>query len=418
MGDTSGCQPSLNNLAFYLQGVSVTPSSNITSEYFVTASLPSSASLRRVWQFTTQGTITGPDTATLTLDYTQAHINCPKYNITFENALNGTFTVHNQVFSANKFITYTLTSAYVLLLTMTLPKKIVECYGASTPQAYFLDITINDGSYQVESFTDGSGNFSLFNSDTSGNATVYYFCVGGGGGGQGSNTSLEYSYAGGGGGGYVTQGSFEIPPSTTYNCSYSIGLGGTGGSGGSSSAGGAGGMTSFAVLDGDVNVVSIDVSGGTGGINGNGGTSGSFTGGGGCKVSGGFAGGGGAGPTSNGGSSTCSTGSDPPNTASGSGGAGGTGYTWSPNGTSIGTYSGGGGGCGLTAYGAAASLNGVINGGNGGQYDNATPPTAGTNGGGGGGAALTYSGSTPSGAAGGNGSLTVVWYSTSIVYST
>ena len=77
MGDTSGCQISSQNLAVYLQGVSVEPSSNLTSEYFVTASLPSSASLRRVWQFTTQGTITGPDIATLTLDYTQAHINCP-----------------------------------------------------------------------------------------------------------------------------------------------------------------------------------------------------------------------------------------------------------------------------------------------------------------------------------------------------
>jgi len=47
MGDTSGCQINSNNLAVYLQGVTVGPSSKITSEYFVTASLPSSASLRR-----------------------------------------------------------------------------------------------------------------------------------------------------------------------------------------------------------------------------------------------------------------------------------------------------------------------------------------------------------------------------------
>ena len=55
MGDTSGCQISSNNLAVYLQGVTVEPSSNLTSEYFVTASLPSSISNKRVWQFTTQG---------------------------------------------------------------------------------------------------------------------------------------------------------------------------------------------------------------------------------------------------------------------------------------------------------------------------------------------------------------------------
>ena len=77
MGDTSGCQISSNNLAVYLQGVTVGPSSKITSEYFVTASLPSCIKNKRVWQFTTQGKITGPDIAFLTLDYTQAHENCP-----------------------------------------------------------------------------------------------------------------------------------------------------------------------------------------------------------------------------------------------------------------------------------------------------------------------------------------------------
>jgi hypothetical protein len=145
MGDTSGCQINSNNLAVYLQGVSVTPSSNLTSEYFVTASLPSSASLRRVWQFTTQGTITGPDTATLTLDYTQAHINCPDYNITFEGALNGLLTIHNQVFSANKFMSYTLTSAYVIVLSIKIPKAILECFGPGKTQNYSFSVFVNDG---------------------------------------------------------------------------------------------------------------------------------------------------------------------------------------------------------------------------------------------------------------------------------
>ena len=142
MGDVSGCQPTLNNLAFYLQGVSVQPSSSITSEYFVTASLPSSAISKRVWQFTTQGTMTG--TSTLTLDYTQAAQKCPLYNITFEGALNGLLTIHNQTFSANKYMSYTLLSQYVLQLTVKIPKKILECYGAGTTQDYYFDVYVND----------------------------------------------------------------------------------------------------------------------------------------------------------------------------------------------------------------------------------------------------------------------------------
>jgi hypothetical protein len=145
MGDVSGCVPSVNNLAAYLQGVDVQPSSSITNEYFVTASLPSSASLRRVWQFTTQGTITG--TSTLTLDYTQAAQKCPLYNITFEGALNGTLIIHNQTFSANKYISYALspTNPYVLVLTIKIPKRILECYGVGTTQNYFFDVYVNDG---------------------------------------------------------------------------------------------------------------------------------------------------------------------------------------------------------------------------------------------------------------------------------
>ena len=143
MGDTSGCQINSNNLAVYLQGVTVIPSSNITSEYFVTGSLPSSASTKRVWQFTTQGTLTGPLTATLTLDYTVAHENCPNYNITFDGRLNGTFIVHNQVFSANKFISYQLTSTYVLVLTLRIPTSILKCFG-NKPQHYFFSVYVND----------------------------------------------------------------------------------------------------------------------------------------------------------------------------------------------------------------------------------------------------------------------------------
>jgi hypothetical protein len=146
MGDTSGCQVSNSNLAIYLQGVSVDPSSTISYDYFVTASLPAAAARRRVWQFISQGTILG--TSTLTLDYTQAYENCKEYNITFEDALNGTLIIHNQTFSANKYVSYALspTNPYVLVLTITIPKKILQCYGAK-PQPYFLNININDGCF-------------------------------------------------------------------------------------------------------------------------------------------------------------------------------------------------------------------------------------------------------------------------------
>ena len=163
----SGCQPNLNNLAFYLQGVSVEPSSTITSEYFVTASLPSSASLKRVWQFTTQGTISG--TSTLTLDYTQAHKNCPDYNITFEGALNGSLIVHNQTFSANKYMSYKLVSAYVFEITVKIPKKILKCYGAGTTQDYYFNVNVNDSSCNSKCYstTGGTSGYNITKIDLS-----------------------------------------------------------------------------------------------------------------------------------------------------------------------------------------------------------------------------------------------------------
>jgi hypothetical protein len=170
MGDTSGCQISQNNLAVYLQGVTVTPSSNLTSEYFVTASLPSSASTKRVWQFTTQGKVTGPDTATLTLDYTQAHENCPDYNITFEGALNGSLTVHNQVFSANKYMSYKLVSTYVLEISVKVPKNILKCYG-TTPQAYYFNVNINDGTCKTICACQSSVTYNNITYDSS-NSTI------------------------------------------------------------------------------------------------------------------------------------------------------------------------------------------------------------------------------------------------------
>jgi hypothetical protein len=218
MGDTSGCQISSNNLAVYIQGVTVIPSSNITSEYFVTASLPSSASLRRVWQFTTQGTITGPDTATLTLDYTQAHINCPEYNITFEGALNGTLIVKNQVFSAKKFMSYTLTSTYVLELTIKIPKAILECFGATTTQNYFFDVSLNDAA-STSGGTSLSCNYSSSGWDVSGNVTQNQneYCSGTCGTEQYkiSENSLYISLD-------VSGSPYTIYPTATEQCSFTV----------------------------------------------------------------------------------------------------------------------------------------------------------------------------------------------------
>ena len=95
------------------------------------------------------------------MDYTQAHINCPLYNITFEGSLNGTFTVKNQVFSANKFISYELTSTYVLVLTLRVPKSIQECFGLGTTQNYSFSLYVNDASsssiIELTYGTDSSG---------------------------------------------------------------------------------------------------------------------------------------------------------------------------------------------------------------------------------------------------------------------
>lgn len=146
--DTSGCVPTPNNLAVYLQGVSVETSSNLTSEYFVTATLPSSKVNRRVWQFESQGTITGPVDPTnsiFLLDYTEAYKKCSKFNITFEGFLNGTLLLHNQTFSANKFMSYRRVGEFTLELKFDrFPRSIVECYGSSSTQPFYFSIYIND----------------------------------------------------------------------------------------------------------------------------------------------------------------------------------------------------------------------------------------------------------------------------------
>jgi len=400
MGDVSGCQPSRNNLAVYLQGVTVTPSSTITSEYFVTASLPSSASLRRVWQFTTQGNISG--TSTLTLDYTEANKNCPEYNITFEDALNGTLIIHNQTFSANKYVSYALspTNPYVLVLTITIPKKIIECYGVGSTQPYFLNVNINDAATTTTcSFTTAGTYTASFSNTSSSVQTVDYICVGGGGGGQDGNGGYAKTCftgdAAGGGGGTVETGTFCINANSTVLCSITVGSGGSHGS-----SGGAGGSTSLdtsgAVMD-----ISIDVSGGCGGANGVGGDSGAAVGGTSSTCQGGYycAGGGGAGGGENDGvSGTC------PNDGS-NGGNGGDGYTWDINEI---TYGGGGGGAGLVlglggSGGGGYGSGGTISGQNGS-----------TGGGGGAGAGNSNNANNTDGGNGGDGVVLFSWTSSNI----
>ena len=413
MGDTSGCQISSTNLAVYLQGVSVTPSSNLTSQYFVTASLPSSASTKRVWQFTTQGTITGPDTATLTLDYTQAHENCPLYNITFEGALNGTLTVHTQVFSANKFISYQLTSTYVLVLTLKIPKSIQECFGPATTQNYSFDVFVNDATYtncttyNSEGYTflpllnEKEGSVILTNNSRD-TVTIDYLCVGGGGGGGGA----EGIYAGGGGGGFVSIGTFTVDSSGSVQCNYSVGAGGSGGSGGSSgNTGSSGSTTTLLVIDGTSVLLDVSGSGGGGGEGagpgGNGGDSGfsdssgniSYSGGEGCSSSTTFIGGGGAGASKDG---------SPSNSNCNSVGNGGNGYQWIDGNY----YGGGGGGTGTQSYSGTGGQGGGANGNTG------NSGTSSTGGGGGGGIS---DGLNPDGGNGGSGICVLAWSTTTSI---
>ena len=408
MGDTSGCQISSNNLAVYIQGVSVEPSSNITSQYFVTASLPSSASLRRVWQFTTQGKITGPDTATLTLDYTQAHENCPDYNITFEGALNGTFIVKNQVFSANKFISYQLTSTYVLVLTLRVPKSIQECFGPGTTQNYSFSVFLNDAAdancttYTSEGYTflpllnETGGSVTLTNNSAE-SVPINYLCVGGGGGGGGAQNIS----AGGGGGGYVSIGTFTLDSSGSVLCNYLVGAGGSGGSGGSSgnTGGSSGNPTTLLVIDGTSVLVDVSGSGGKGGegagSGGNGGDSGFsdssgsvlYSGGTGCSSSTVFIGGGGAGASKDG---------SPSNSNCNSVGNGGNGYQWIDGNY----YGGGGGGTGTQIYSGTGGQGGGASGNTG------NSGTSSTGGGGGGGIS---DGVKPGGGNGGSGICVLAW---------
>ena len=138
--DKMSCVLTDQNLTVYLQGVSV-QTFGMTYDYLTTASMPSSLSARRVWRFEAQGTIETFQ-ASLILDYTQAHENCPTYNITFEGALNGLLIINNQVFSANKYMTYSTPSLYVIVFSISLPKSIRTCYTG--PHPYYFSVCVND----------------------------------------------------------------------------------------------------------------------------------------------------------------------------------------------------------------------------------------------------------------------------------
>ena len=144
MGDTSGCQPSRNNLAVYLQGVSIEPSSNINSEYFVTGTLPSSNAGKRVWQFISQGILsTPPGSATLTLDYTEAQKECPAIQVSFSSPINGNLIFYNEVFSAKKYMSLVSTGS-VAVMTIKVPPSIIQCKG-NGPHPYYFNVNLNDG---------------------------------------------------------------------------------------------------------------------------------------------------------------------------------------------------------------------------------------------------------------------------------
>lgn len=414
------CQPTLQNLAFYLQGVTVETSSNLTSDYFVTASLPSAAVDRRVWQFITQGLITGPGTATFTLDYTAASEKCPDFNITFEGALNGTLTVHNQVFSANKFVSYEVTSTYVLVLTIRIPKAILQCYGDNTTRSYSLDVYINDkaSSYTncttytgtdsssgtvytcLPLLTPSGGSVTLLNSSATVSATIYYLCVGGGGGGGKAGSAPGAS---GGGGGYVSIGTFLLDASQSVSCNYFVGAGGKGGVQGS-----RGGITELLVFEGANLIADVSGGGGGGGAEGFGlgGDSGfdssdttiQYLGGQGqdsCSIPSAGFGGGGAGASQSGGAGSCS----------GTAGYGGNGYQWID-----GNYYGGGGGGSGTGTGGSGGEGG---GGDGAATDGVSSCSGGTSPLGGGGGASGEGQITA--CDGGSGICILAWESTADV---
>ena len=133
------------NLAVYLQGVAV-KTVKMTYDYLITASMPSSSYARRVWRFEAQGVFETMETvpSQLILDYTEAHKNCPLYNITFDGALNGTLIVNNRVFSANKFVSYSTPSAYVIVFTFLLPRAIQRCHDTISKHPYYFSVNLND----------------------------------------------------------------------------------------------------------------------------------------------------------------------------------------------------------------------------------------------------------------------------------
>lgn len=145
---SSTCLPTLNNTAFYLQGVAIT-TSNLFYDYFVTGTLPSAAGGKRVWSFLAQGFLTSAS-GSFILNYQQAQQRCPAIIITFAEPLNGTLIIHNQIFSAKKYMTFAESpTAPEITIGIRLPRSIVECYGAG-PHPYYFSVDLDDGTSTLQ----------------------------------------------------------------------------------------------------------------------------------------------------------------------------------------------------------------------------------------------------------------------------
>lgn len=156
---SSTCTPTLQNTAFYLQGVSI-ETFQLSYDYFVTGTLPSSAADRRVWQFISQGHIYGQNNAILNLDYQAAQEKCPEIQITFSGPLNGNLIFYNQVFSAKKYMSFR-SFGYIAIISIKIPRSVLECHGANAFHPYFFNVNVDDAAvssdYYLTYGQDSSG---------------------------------------------------------------------------------------------------------------------------------------------------------------------------------------------------------------------------------------------------------------------
>jgi len=146
------CSIQPNNLPVFIQGVSYL-SDNTSIDYLTIAANPSIEKTQRVWNLTGQGSFTTNE-AIILLDFTNADRVCSLYEITFEDALNGTLIMHNETLSAKCYMTYKKIGNLIFELRI----RTKSLHAEKKKHSFYFNVQIKDSTTNLYTlnFTESS----------------------------------------------------------------------------------------------------------------------------------------------------------------------------------------------------------------------------------------------------------------------